>query len=211
MAQVEGIFEDCCKSLGMDAVALGTVTLLPKLEFIEKKGVSIWNYPYYAYRFPKLRNSLAHGAVLDAASWKRVSHFILLDLASAANELVSLKTLETELLELLKTGDPNRDKDLLKFASLLTDGAVDPPEFYELKDAFESFLAGLNNGKVWILMDSLSENCDDTAIETLRAIAIDLKKRKIRPVDAMKFLRTNHTSADGTADRMALWQALDDF
>ncbi len=63
--QIEGIFYDYCIQLGMDEHSLRNTTLSSKMDEIKKRIPDFRDYVYYNFRFPIVRNRIAHGKLID--------------------------------------------------------------------------------------------------------------------------------------------------
>jgi hypothetical protein len=69
--QIEGIFEDACHLSGVSLDELRIATLIPKLDALLWRGHVQIDYPYYAFKFPILRNRVAHGRLVTKAPSER--------------------------------------------------------------------------------------------------------------------------------------------
>jgi hypothetical protein len=95
--QVEGIFGDVCKELGIPESRLDISSLNEKLELIEDKLSGFRYLEYYAFKFPVLRNTVAHGELVDG-DLEHTATLLLLDLLpvcelACAKELPTMRTL----------------------------------------------------------------------------------------------------------------------
>ena len=59
--QIEGLIHDVLVANGEEEVKLRATSLTEKVERLEKLHVGFYSYEYYAFRFPVLRNEIAHG------------------------------------------------------------------------------------------------------------------------------------------------------
>lgn len=86
--QVEGIFADVCRELGINEARLDISSLNDKLEHIDGEMNSFLFYEYYAFKFPVLRNLVAHGGLVDD-DLTRTSISLLLDFLPVCELAVS--------------------------------------------------------------------------------------------------------------------------
>lgn len=71
--QIEGIIYNYCLSLGIHKKSLEKSNLVALLNILKEKGFDNFNYEYYAFLFPLVRNRVAHGKSinqdLEIQSW----------------------------------------------------------------------------------------------------------------------------------------------
>lgn len=76
--QIEGLFSEYLKILDPEYKE-GTITLVPKLNRINEKKF-FYGYEYFTFEFPRLRNQMAHGGVLEDDNIKQIADEMLMDL-----------------------------------------------------------------------------------------------------------------------------------
>lgn len=62
--QIEGIFFDYCKIIGLNFKKNSRLSLTQKIEEINHK-IKLYGYEYFKFDFPKIRNKIAHGRVIN--------------------------------------------------------------------------------------------------------------------------------------------------
>ena len=125
--QVEGILYDYCIEFGIDENSLRNSTLGDKINLLMEKGDSDIDYEYFAFKFPLIRNRVAHGKLieqdLDLNSW-----LLLLDLKSACEWMASYKLKSNHNIKFIDNLDDSTSLiELMKIAPIIKSG-ID--EFY---------------------------------------------------------------------------------
>lgn len=212
--QIEGIFEDCCIELGEGPNSLHSATLRPKLDVLVRRRGRFGSYPYYAFRFAKLRNRIAHGRILEPEQIVETAHFLLLDLVNVIAFHSQLESPGRLMISLLKS-DNSGSATLfrLKFASLLADGAERPPDFYQLGLKYDTMRAELQQegAALWQYAKALSKAAlDDCFTNSLRRVAIAMVRLKLSTDAAREFLREcTPTVYEDAYEQDAFWNGMD--
>lgn len=76
--QIEGLFSDYLKIID-PKYEEGTITLVPKLNRIKQNNL-FYGYEYFTFEFPRLRNKMAHGELLNDNDIKHIANEVFLDL-----------------------------------------------------------------------------------------------------------------------------------
>ncbi|USK82634.1 hypothetical protein LHV56_12470 [Peribacillus frigoritolerans] len=87
--QIEGIIFDYCLELEIPEKQIDRLPLEEKLKLIKEKDQDFLYFEYFAYNFPKIRNSVAHGRLIDNEVFEHLSDLLLLDLECVCNLLFS--------------------------------------------------------------------------------------------------------------------------
>jgi hypothetical protein len=78
--QIEGIFYDICKIIGIDKSKLSTASINKKLDLLnEALGREFYSFEYFAFKFPVIRNHVAHGHLIES-DLEHISIMLTLDL-----------------------------------------------------------------------------------------------------------------------------------
>ena len=157
--QIEGIFEDACHLSGVSLDELRVATLVPKLDALLRRGHVRIDYPYYAFKFPILRNRVAHGRLL-AADLGRVAQLLMLDLHYACRVVATHPGPQNALVTLLRRCPHpllTTVEEALNFAVVYadTDGKA-PDPFYSLQAEFEAMKAVLDRPRLWAVLHECS-------------------------------------------------------
>jgi hypothetical protein len=129
VAQIEGLFLDYCEDLGVPQTELQRSSLPVKLSAILRQKDHFPDYAYYAFRFPVIRNHLAHGRLLtdEAANQARL---LLLDLRDVMVHVMDAELDVNALVNRLREAarvTPLRVEDAL---AMLYFKDKKPPAFY---------------------------------------------------------------------------------
>ena len=134
--QIEGIFYDYCIALGIPENKLTSSSLSDKLDRIIKSNSGFYNYEYFAFKFPVIRNRVAHGRIIEEKEIKKVSTTLLLDLYEVCREISSNNLIVNKVVELIeefKEGYQN-PKNIVKIALVVLQGLeLEIPSFYNLE------------------------------------------------------------------------------
>jgi len=179
--QIEGVFEDACHLSEIVPGGSRGAVLFAKLQALWKKKDVIFDYPYFAFYFPRVRNRVAHGRK-PGDNIERIAHLLLLDLHNACEIVATHPAASNEMVSFLKQKEPGRESelDLVKFAVLYTetDGQA-PDDFYGLATEFNNALLALDSQVLWRRLGEMVGTDRDEVVSGLRSIATKLKK--LRP------------------------------
>lgn len=87
--QIEGIFHDICLEIGINESQLDILSINNKLEIMESKINNFFYFEYYSFKFPILRNKVAHGKKIEG-NIQHTAIMLILDLLPVC-ELCFLK------------------------------------------------------------------------------------------------------------------------
>jgi hypothetical protein len=143
--QVEGILYDYCIEFGINEDSLKNSTLGDKINLLIENENDEIDYEYFAFRFPIIRNRVAHGKLvdqnLDLNSW-----LLLLDLKYICDLMLS-STLEINSnINFISTLNEHSDLlELLKLAPIIERGIDDfytdvKERLFDLKDVLRKKL-----------------------------------------------------------------------
>lgn len=174
--QVEGLIGDYCEEVGVPADDLRIAVLTKKLELIRARDEAFGDFEYFRYRFPVLRNKVAHGRLQDTES-DRLANLLLLDLADICRRLMDEELPTNRFIALLRSIDPAVPEcsHLLRFARM---GNMKPPPFYaDLVQRHQAVEAALQDHTFWNRLAQLVDTGDEIVRAGLKPIVIDLKLR----------------------------------
>lgn len=132
--QIEGLIRDTLVSLGADIDDPSGESISSKAELLYKKNIGFYSYEYYKFRFPLLRNKIAHG---DAHKTKREDAiFTILDFCAITKDIVQSDKIPingiVQILKSLQTQPTNNDL-LFEYAKFhVLNPNLDVPAFYDL-------------------------------------------------------------------------------
>ncbi|MGB4499146.1 MAG: hypothetical protein WBI40_10660 [Methylococcaceae bacterium] len=193
--QIEGLFNDFCLALGIDESAIDGKPLNDKLIRIKDKMSFCYFYEYFAFKFPIIRNNVAHGRIIND-NHEFLAQNLLLDFHSICEMFVShyipvIKSLS--LLKEIKNSIDTAPDDLFNKLIQWFNSKVEIPEFYkEASELRESCLARYESEEFWEWLNSIKKNGNiyfDSA--DLKNFVIGIKNEKIAVEQCIKFL-TQH-------------------
>jgi len=107
--QIEGIFADICRGIGVSENQLDISSLNDKLQHIDERMRSFFFFEYYSFKFPVLRNLVAHGGLVDGELEDTAIH-LMLDLLPVCELTVSEDLPIMHALEVLKEASNGKKK-----------------------------------------------------------------------------------------------------
>ncbi|MGA4049814.1 hypothetical protein ACI2TP_19595 [Ralstonia nicotianae] len=128
--QIEGIFADICRGIGVTENQLDISSLNDKLQHIDGKMKDFFFFEYYSFKFPVLRNLVAHGGLVDGELEDTAIH-LMLDLLPVCELTASEELPINHALKVLDGASKGRSEKLVKWLSLRDD--VEIPDFYAVK------------------------------------------------------------------------------
>lgn len=210
--QIEGMFEDCCLELGVNPGSLQRQSIGPKLDSLMQSNALPPNYPYYAYYFPRLRNKLAHGRLLNETEARRTSELLVLDLVDVASHVVNAPSHNNVMIAFLREASTVQSENIIKFATLAIDNVDCPLDFYGLEAKYHEFMDALvNKEESWVLLHKLTETRDPAFLANVQFLAKSLKKREISTSRCIDLLREIGENKEELFDRINFWCQLDEF
>lgn len=129
--QIEGIFADICREVGVSEKELDISSLNEKLSHIDGKLRSFFFFEYYSFKFPVLRNLVAHGGLVDGELEDTAIH-LLLDLLPVCELTVSEDLPVVNALKILDKASQGKAEELIRWLDLR--GSIKIPEFYNIQE-----------------------------------------------------------------------------
>lgn len=188
--QIEGIFADICREIGVSEVKLDISSLNDKLMHIEKIR-SFYFFEYYSFKFPVLRNLVAHGGLIDGDLEDTAIH-LMLDLLPVCVLTTSNDLPIVHAIEVLKQASKGVPEMLVEWIDLRS--SVQIPEFYSVKGELEIADKNFSLQTFWDHLQSELNRID--TIEKLKhsrpmKVARKIKSAGLAVEHADKFLRSS--------------------
>jgi hypothetical protein len=165
--QIEGLFNDLCLALekidDSEINAGKPPALNQKLKYIETKLFHCHFYEYFAFKFPIIRNNVAHGRILND-NHESLAQNLLLDFHSICEMFVSSYHIPVmRSLSLLKEIENSIDTPPDDLNNLLVEwflycAKTDIPAFYKADELKESCLARYESEEFWEWLNSIKEH-----------------------------------------------------
>lgn len=202
--QIEGIFADICLEIGVSEKELDKSSLNSKLDHINRSSMIFLFFEYYAFKFPVLRNRVAHGGLVDG-DLEDTAVKLMLDLLPVC-ELAASEELPTrKALTVLREAARGDRKKLLEWIEI--ERSVRIPPFYDVKDDTQRVLVHLESDAFWEgLSGDLKKLDDPEKVKKSKPVKIAglLKSSGIASARAERFLKTSHrVVVDAAAERTA--------
>jgi hypothetical protein len=176
--QIEGIIADGCCLSGISLEKLRLDSMIEKLEALVRYTSVHIDYVYYAFKFPVLRNRIAHGH-MPSEDVRHAAHLLLLDLYDCCRIVREHPGAPNALVEFLRRVKPDLATvaDVVEFAAIYAETHGEPPhDFYVLDQEFESFRLLLDRQVVWHFLQELLALKRDALDIGLRFITGQLNK-----------------------------------
>lgn len=143
--QIEGIFHDICVEIGVNESALDISSLNEKLRKIQENFKYFIYFEYYSFRFPIIRNSVAHGKIINN-NYEETAIMLMLDLLPVCELASSEKIPIIGKIKLLNKAINNDYNALIEY---LKNMVIDIPEFYQLSDKFKVIEEKYKSDEFW--------------------------------------------------------------
>ena len=147
--QVEGIFADICRELGVTEGELETSSLNDKLAHINERLGGFLFYEYYSFKFPVLRNLVAHGELIDG-DLARTSIFLMLDFLPVCDVATQDDLPVNRKLKLMDQIISTRNYN--KLLEWIDIESVQIPDFYKKSDDINRVGLMFNDDDFWMFM-----------------------------------------------------------
>lgn len=142
--QIEGIFHDICSEMGIDESRLDLASINEKLRMLKDSMLFIY-FEYYSFKFPVIRNTVAHGKVVKA-DIEREAIMLVLDLLPVCEIAVSDKVPVIRKIKLLKNVLKDDFGSLIEYVDLKD---IIIPDFYNLADDILTADSKLSSEEFW--------------------------------------------------------------
>jgi hypothetical protein len=192
--QIEGLFNDFCLALGISESTIDGKPLNDKLLCIKEKMSFCYFYEYFAFKFPIIRNNVAHGRILND-NHEFLAQNLLLDFHSICEMFVSQHIPVMKSLSLLKEIEkPPTNNTLDDLYNPLVEwfmnfSGMEIPEFYEADGLKESCLARYESDERWEWLNSIKEHGNMYFDSTdLKKFVIGVKTKGIAVEQCVNFL-----------------------
>lgn len=176
--QIEGIIADGCFLSGISLEKLRLGSIIEKLDALVRDTPVHIDYVYYAFKFPVLRNRIAHGHMLRD-DVRNAAHLLLLDLYDCCRIVREHPGAPNALVEFLwrVKSDMATVADVVEFAAIYVETDGEPPnDFYGLDQEFENFRLLLDRQALWNFLHKLLGPKHEVIDIGLRFITDQLKK-----------------------------------
>lgn len=148
--QVEGIFHDICLEVGVKQAELDISSLNLKLSKLGAVlGYSL-NYEYYAFKFPVIRNAVAHGELIEDGL-EHAAMMLMLDLGPVCSLTLDEHIPLMKSISLIQKFADTKDYNLLLAWFSLRNIPI--PEFYGLADRFSLITSAYESDDFWNFID----------------------------------------------------------
>lgn len=186
--QVEGIFADLCRELGVTEGQLDISSLNDKLGHIDERLKSFLFYEYYSFKFPVLRNFVAHGELVDG-DLARTSILLMLDFLPVCDLATSEELPVNHKIKLMdEILSTKKQEKLLEWIDVHT---VQVPIFYGRSNDILKIEAMFESDDFWNFMTEKLES-DERGKESMAIkYAGKIKSAGISEARCVKFLSSS--------------------
>lgn len=185
--QIEGIFHDICTELGIDESRLDISSINEKLRMLKDSINNFIYFEYYSFKFPIIRNIVAHGKLIEA-NIEQEAIMLMLDLLPVCDMAVSDEIPIFRKIKLLNKVLCNDYESLIDYMNL-HDVAI--PDFYDLADDIQAAESKLSSDDFWIYLrnEVKKSKVKDINESNIVKFVKNLNGRKICKQRANKFLK----------------------
>lgn len=190
--QIEGIFHDICLSMNINESKLELSSLNEKLKMVDSSMDSFFYFEYYSFKFPILRNLVAHGKLLQN-NYEHTAIMLMLDLLPVC-ELSNCDDIHINLkIKLINESEKLDYDSLLNLIDFLD---IEIPDFYLIEEKYEKVLKLYQKKEFWdYLKEKLSNNSFYNNLNETKEVKFikKLKQTSLAKVQCEDFFRNLHT------------------
>lgn len=189
--QIEGIFADICRGIGVSENQLDISSLNDKLQHIDERMRSFFFFEYYSFKFPVLRNLVAHGGLVDG-DLEDTAILLMLDLLPVCELTVSEDLPIMHALEVLKEASNGSNKKLVEWLDLRKSVVI--PDFYAAQEMIAKAEAHYTSQNFWGYLEAELKKLNDAdQVKSSMPIKVagKLKCSGIAVDQAEKFLKSS--------------------
>lgn len=189
--QIEGIFADICREIGVSESQLDISSLNDKLQHIDGKMRSFFFFEYYSFKFPVLRNLVAHGGLVDGDLEDTAIH-LMLDLLPVCELAVSEDLPIMHALDVLKEASNGKPEKLVEWLDLRKSLVI--PDFYAARNSIAKAEAHYASQPFWDHLEGELKKVKDVAhIKSSEPVKVAGKVRSAGLANdlAEKFLKSS--------------------
>ncbi len=193
--QIEGIFADICREIGVSENQLDISSLNDKLHHIDGKINSFFYFEYYSFKFPVLRNLVAHGGLVDGELEDTAVH-LMLDLLPVCELTVSEELPINYALTVVDKASQSNYEKLIEWLDLRTNVLI--PDFYDIKEKISATETLYDSIGFWEYLEKELKKLD--SVDQIKKsmplkIAGIVKKNDLAVEKAEKFLKSAYNTA----------------
>jgi hypothetical protein len=214
--QIEGLFHDICIDAGVDEKKLTRPTLLPK---VQQVGQSMFfpDLAYFAYRFPLIRNRVAHGIIMHADP-RHLAPILLLDLYRVCDLITSDELPVNRAVKIIRAlaSTPTNMTSVMQGAML--DYVVseekqkqwEVPAFYALESVRNGTRAMCAEDAFWTCLRWYARRTEPVIRTGLIKLLVSFKKKgETQAIDVLKEMGTTKIPEKGKLDLAEFFEKSD--
>lgn len=174
--QIEGLFSDYCLELEIDETSIRSGSLTDKVRMAATKNRRYRNFEYYAFRFPLIRNQVAHGNLIKD-DVDDLADYLILDLFDVCLSLTSLTLPVNKVVSIIRQWSHSKTHKYAVRYALYREKIV--PPFYKLEDTIVEIKESIVDRSFWDYLLHLSEQDAAMLRKGILKIVLSLKKSAI--------------------------------
>lgn len=148
--QIEGIFHDICLAVGINESRLDIASINEKLRIIQSSFDHFIYFEYFSFKFPVIRNMVAHGQLIED-NHEHTAIMLILDLLPVCEFSTSTKIPVNNKIKLIKEANNQNFNSLIKLLDFIE---VEIPVFYRLEEQYISGIALYRSEEFWNYIES---------------------------------------------------------
>jgi hypothetical protein len=182
--QVEGMFHDVCLAIGIDESRLDIASINEKLRIIQSHFNQFIYFEYYSFKFPVMRNMVAHGKLVEG-NLEHTAIMLMLDLLPVCEFSLSEEIPINKKIKLLKEIGCDKFESLIEMFEYID---TEISSFYRLDKEYELALTLYESDKFWEYLESLLKK------EKLENLQKSKVMRFIKKLNATKLAKEKSTN-----------------
>lgn len=178
--QIEGIFDEICSEFGVNESELDISALNKKLDILLKKfseePMFSYYFEYYSFKFPIIRNTIAHGKFIES-DIKQTALMLMLDLLPVCELTTSQAIPINKIIKLIN--EINKKSDYKLMIEYIDHLDFDIPSFYELNEDCKNILKKYEEEGFWDFVEKSLEKEEHIKTSTIYKRIKKLHSKKI--------------------------------
>lgn len=148
--QIEGIFHDICIEVGINESTLDICSINQKLKLLQPHVLHFIYFEYYSFKFPIIRNVVAHGKLIED-NIEQTAIMLMLDLLPVCDLTMSDNMPIIKKIKLLDESSQDNFASLIEYFDY-RDTKI--PDFYKLNTKVECVEKKYNINEFWEYLKS---------------------------------------------------------
>lgn len=202
--QIEGIFHDICLEVGIKQVDLDISSINDKLKKLEPfLGYSL-QFEYYSFKFPVIRNAVAHGELIEDGV-EQAAMMLMLDLGPVCELTLDSNIPLNASIDIVRAYQ--KDAKMESLVAWMPYIGISIPDFYRVDKTVEEMTRMYETTGFWEFLSQALDGEQDISSSPLLDFASKLRGKGIAVKQSKEFLASVSSRKKDVERRSAEMQA----